>query len=83
MQKRKETNITRRIIIGLYIQFRNIPEIDQDIVRRICETLGYELNNNGTNTYVRRTIREFLESPESRIILGNPRILKTVTYTVV
>ena len=56
----QEISPSRRTIIRSYLRLREIAH--ENIVREIAQELGYTLDKNNSNEFVRRVIREFLET---------------------
>jgi hypothetical protein len=55
----KRMSYSRKAIINTYVLFRAEPNHDDSLIRRIAKLLGYTIDKNGSNDYVRRVIRKY------------------------
>lgn len=61
--------LSRKVIIGTFIRLRS-SGADGNMVRVVCNELGYTIDKNGSNDFVRRVLKEYLG--ESRAALNAP-----------
>jgi len=59
---KQEKNLSRRLIVTLYSE---LQENDQRsrfyLVKKICYKLGYVVDDNGSNSYVLKVLREHFD----------------------
>jgi hypothetical protein len=64
-------NLPRRMIIEKYKEVRMLPLREHSVIYEVAIRLGYAIDKNRTNDYVRRVIREYLSTRYSHSSVKN------------
>lgn len=56
--------LTKRLIIGEYVRLKN-SDFKGYYVRELANRFGYNVNKNGTNTWIQKIVKEFEGELES------------------